>query len=248
MSDQDLFNEDKDKPTDNDQDKATPTPNQQNQSPDYNQMLGMIVNAEGKPKYSTVEDALKGASHAQVHIANLEQELAALKANGDNSRKIDDVINALQSQSQETPNSDDGQLQLSATDIQNLVKNAVKDINSQTTKEQNIKEVTGKFRELYGDKASETLYSKAEDLGMSKEDINSLIAKNPTAAFRVLGVDTQAKPDIDPIKGDVNTENFQHRQEPEIKSSMGYVSTKTLTDNWLASKKKTNKRLGLEET
>lgn len=244
MSDQDLFNDkDKDLPP------VTPVVDPtQNQSPNYDPMLGMIVNAEGARKYESVEDALKGAAHAQAHIANLEQELATLRANGEGSKKIEDVIAALQSQSKDDPPaSDNGQTEtvLSATAIQELVKTAVMDINSQSTQESNIQTVTGKFKELYGDKASETLYSKANDLGMSKEDINGLIAKNPVAAFRVLGVDIKATPVSSITSNSVNTENFQQKGEPQTESSMGYVTSKKLTSNWLASKEKTNKRLGL---
>lgn len=241
MSDQDLFNQDKDKvpPV-----ETPPKEPEQNQSPSYDQMLGMIVDAEGKSKYDSVDDALKGAAHAQVHIAKLEQELAALRINGEGSKKIEDVIAALQSQKKDDqPSSDDGQPKgLSATDIQDLVKNAVKDMNSQSTQEQNIKTVTGKFKELYGEKASETLYSKANDLSMSKEDINSLIAKNPTAAFRLLGVDVKAIPNIDVTKNSVNPESFQHKGEPKVESSMGYITSKKLTENWLASKERTNNK------
>ena len=242
MSDQDLFNKDNDKipPV-----ETPPVESTQNQSPNYDLQLGMIVDAEGKAKYGSVDDALKGAAHAQAHIANLEQELAALRTDGEGSKKIEDVIAALQSQKDNDQKpADDGQPKgLSATDIQDLVKNAVRDINSQATQEQNIVSVTSKFKELYGEKASETLYSKANDLGMSKEDINGLIAKNPTAAFRVLGVDVKAKPNLDVTHSSVNSEQFQEKGEPKIESSMGYVTSKKLTSNWLASKAKTNERL-----
>lgn len=243
MSDQDLF--DKDETKDKDKQQVTPDVNQPIQTPNYDQMLGMIVDAEGKVKYNSVDDALKGAAHAQAHIANLEQELAALRENGEGSKKIEDIITALQSQkNDDNKPSDDGQPKgLSATDIQALVKDVVTDINSEATQNQNIKEVTGKFVELYGDKASETLYSKANDLGMSNEDINSLIAKNPAAAFRVLGVDVKAKPVLDVTQNSVNSENFQQKGEPQVESSMGYITSKKLKENWLASKERTNKRL-----
>jgi hypothetical protein len=244
MSDQDLFNTDN---KDTAPIPATPVTEPQKQTPDYNQMLGMIVNAEGKAKYTTVEDALKGASHAQVHIATLEQELATLKSSLGDSKKVEDLIATLQSQkNDDNPTSDNGQKTLSETDIQMLIKNTLTDINSQSTQQANIASVTGKFKELYGEKASETLYSKAEDLGMSKADINGLIAKNPTAAFRVLGIDNKSKTDVNVNKSSVNTENFNQSTPPPPVSSMGYVSTKQLTSNWLESKKRTLERLGLE--
>jgi len=243
MSDQDLFNDDK---KDEDQKKETP-PNdlKQDQSTNYDQMLGMVVNAEGKQKYDSVESLIKGAVHGQAHIANLEQELSALKASEGDNKKVEDIIKALQSQ-KDDQSSDDKEKPpgMSQTDIQDLVKNTLTDINSQTVQQTNIKTVTDKFKELYGDKASETLYSKADDLSMSKEDINSLIAKNPTAAFKLLGVEHKDKPVIPPMNSSVNTEEFQKKGSPPVESSMGYISSKQLTSNWEVSKAKTLKRLG----
>ena len=47
------------------------------------------------------------------------------------------------------------------------------------------------------------------------------------------------------MQNSVNSENFQEKGKPEVESSMGYVTTKKLTSNWLESKKRTNERLGL---
>lgn len=248
MSDHDLFKEPaKEEPN---TDLPTGEPNTPVEKPtEYEQMLSMIVNEEGKPKYTSIEDALKGAAHAQAHIANLERDMAELRANGENTKKIEDVIASIkEGRTQEdppaAPNSE-ADKSFTESDIQALVKNAVMDITTKSTQETNIKEVTGKFRELYGEKASETLYSKADDLGMSKEDINSLIAKNPKAAFRVLGIGDNKEVNKSPFNSNINTERFQDKPTPEARSSMGYVSTKELTSNWLSVKERTKQKLGL---
>lgn len=243
MSDQDIFNEEINK--DNDPQKATPDVDPQKQpSNDFNQMLGMIVNAEGEQKYGNVEDALKGAAHAQTHIAKIESELAELRNANTNSAKLDDVMNALQSQNEpDQSNSDNG---ITMTDIQRVVQESLNNANEETARKTNIANVAGKFKELYGEKASETLYGKAEDLGLNREEINSLISKNPKAALKVLGIEEgQQKQTINTDTSSVNTSGFEQSHEPELKSSMGYLSTKELTDNWKASVARTNKKLGL---
>lgn len=244
MSDQDLFEEDKDKDKGQEPNKEVQTPS--SQTPNYDQMLAMIVNDEGSPKYKSVDDALKGAAFAQAHIAKLEQELAELRNGQGNAKKIEDVLAALQAQkgTDQIP-SGEGENKVSPTDIQEVVKNVMMDINNSAAREQNVKTVTNKFKELYGEKASETLYGKANDLGMSREDINGLIAKNPVAALKLLGVDSKNTPLDDIRKSSVNTEQFNQKAEPEVKSVMGYVKTKDLVESWKASKEKTNKRLGL---
>ena len=240
MSDQDLFNNDN-----NDQTPPAKTPDggQPAQSPNYDQMLSMIVNGDGAQKYKSVDEALKGAAHAQAHIEKLEKELETARNSQNDSTKLEDLIEALKSkQEQDHTPAPESTPQITPDIIEQLVESKLNDISTKTTREQNITAVTSKFRELYGEKASETLYSKANDLGMSKEDINSLIASNPKAAFKVLGVDDSHKPDVN-VNSDVNTENFNHKPAPQTKSAMGYVSTKELTESWMASKKKTLDRL-----
>lgn len=243
MSDQDLFN-DKDKGN-----EVTPVTLPTNSpSTDYTNMLGMIVNSEGKPKYATIDEALKGAVHAQAHISKLEQELADARKSQESAKKIEDVISTLQSRNNTDQSGSDKSLvkSVTPTDIQDIVKNVITDINTKATQDTNIKTVTSKFKELYGEKASETLYGKANDLGMSREDINSLIAKNPQAALRVLGVDTKTKPNTNLDKGSVNTETFKSQDKTSPKSAMGYTSTKELQGLWEQSKQRTLERLNAQ--
>ncbi len=241
MSDNDIFNTDKD-------DKTPLTPPAvkvpDDTPPSDDLLLGMIVNSDGEQKYKTRDDALKGAAHANVHIAKLEQELLALRDAHDKQPKLDDVISAIQSQ-QKPPVVDEKTDNISLTDIQALVNQTLEQNSVKQIRELNVAEVTGKFKELYGDKASETLYGKANDLGMSQEEINSLISTNPTAVFRMLGV-AETKPTAKAtIDGSVNPQVFDGVKPPEIKSSMGYLSSDQLKTNWLESKARTYEKLGL---
>jgi len=241
--DQDLFNK---TPTDKDPAPAPQDKDLSGTPTNYDPLLGMIVNSDGQQKYTTVEEALKGANHANSHISNLEKELKDLRDAQEKQPKLDDVIAAIQSQNNQDPgNTDDGKpKQLTAADIQGMVEQTMTNISTKATTEQNISTVTGKFKELYGDKASETLYGKANDLGMSQEEINSLISTNPTAVFRMLGIDENIKPDVNTDTGNIDPQNFQQKAPSEIPSSMGYVSSKQLEANWLESKKRTNEKHG----
>ena len=250
MPDQDIF-----AVNEKDQTPVTPVKEGEEGKPtqpqvsNYDQMLQMIVNPDGQPKYKSVEDALRGASHAQAHIATLEQELAQLRANGESTKKVEDILEALKSQEKQDQVEpvNQGEKALTPDEIQKLVQNTVTDMEKRSTQAENIKKVASKFKELYGEKASETLYGKAEDLGFSKEDINGLIAKSPKAAFKLLGVEETRSSNSDTVTPGVNTEGFQHKSDKPAPSSMGYVSSKQLTTNWMESKKKTLKRLGLDE-
>lgn len=242
MSDQDLFEGDKDKPVT----PVTPEPGKEPQSIDYTSMLSVIVNQEGKPKYSTVEDALKGAAHAQAHIAKLEQEMADLKAKSESAKKIEDLIGVLEAKKGDTPPTSQEPTKVDPADIQKIVQDVLQDVNTKATREQNVKTVTSVFKKLYNEKASETLYGKAEDLGMSKADINSLIASNPKAALKLLGVDDKQVSTVDSISTSVNPNHLQGKPPEKPKSVMGYTSEKDMTASWLATKLRTYEKLGIK--
>jgi cell fate (sporulation/competence/biofilm development) regulator YlbF (YheA/YmcA/DUF963 family) len=68
MTDQSIFNNDE---------QSTPAEASQSgneQASAADQLLGAIVNSEGKQKYASVEDALKATAAAQEHIRRLEEE------------------------------------------------------------------------------------------------------------------------------------------------------------------------------
>lgn len=246
MSDPDIFN----KANPNDPDPV-PTPNTDpvpKPAEEFNQMLGMIVNKEGEQKYPNVEEALKGAAHAQSYIAKLETELAEARTTGTTSTKLEDILEAIQSKAP-TPEGEPTPVVNTPTpeiDIEKVVQNALSKIQSESTQEKNIETVTSKLKELYADKASEILYGKAKDLGLSQTEINSLIKESPKAVFKLLEIDSAVN--TQNLNTDINPVNTSIDYKPpsqEIPSSMGYVTSKQLSENWKAQVAKTNKRLNI---
>lgn len=240
----DLFKKDESK----DDDKAAgDKPVENNQDGTIETYLGLILNDEGKQKYSTPEEALKGSVHAQSHIANLEAELKTLRANDDKSASMEKIIKALQDN--KGVDKDDKTVAPVVTEeaLGEMLTGILNERESVSARETNVTTVTSVFSKLYGDKASETMYGKANDLGFSKDEINQLIATNPQAAMKVLGVES-VKPvakDVT-IEGGVNSAALNlEKGEPEVKSSMGYISSKELDDNFKASQARTLKRLGV---
>jgi len=212
------------------------------------QLLAGIVNETGEPKYTKVDEALKGAAHAQKHIKDLESELAELKDKGNASEKLDELLNAVKSQGS-------GQGEETSTmkpeDVLGIVQDYFKDTKAAEAREDNVNNVIKVFRDRYGKDASDKLYGKADDLGLSQEEINSMIANNPKAALKVLGENTsKTQAGQDPVTrlGSETTRDFQGKPSPKPTSIMGPTSTKNLNDAWAVSKQKTLERLGLSET
>ena len=207
--------------------------------------LKLLSNEDGSQKYTSVEEALKGGVHAQSHISTLEKELKDLREKDDKDTSMEKILEALKGKPEDK--SEDKSEGITTDDIAKVVTQLMDNRETVTTEKQNITTVVDKFKSVYGEKASETMYGKAKDLGLGQSEINLLIASNPAAALKILGMDGEQKKESDGLNlGGVNTDGFQEKSDGEIQSSMGFISGVQLQDNWEQSKAATNKRLGIE--
>jgi hypothetical protein len=211
--------------------------------------LSLIVNEDGTQKYSTAEEALKGGVHAQSHIKNLETELSELRANADKGVDMEKILEALRAKPDDK-SGEQAPAGLTADDVASQLETLLDKRDTATTTQANITTVTGVFKKLYGEKASETMYGKAKDLGFSQDEINGMIATNPNATLKILGVDKEKVISNDPITDGgghvVDLSGGKPTEKPV--SVMGATNSKDLTDAWKLSKEATNKRLGGVET
>lgn len=158
---------------------------QDNQLPsDLDSLLATIVNNEGQPKYSSAEDALKGAAHAQTHIGTLEQENAKLK---EEHQKMQDLLANL-NQPKEAPvattTAPESLADKAAYDVDSLFEQFSQRITAKQEaerKEANKRSALQSVVNAYGDKSGEVLESRAKDLGVSKDFLLDLAANSPKA-------------------------------------------------------------------
>ena len=209
--------------------------------------LGLILNEEGEQKYKTAEEALKGSVHAQSHITNLEAELKELRAGADSNVSMEKILEALKNK----PDDKSGEqvpVGITADDIAKQVETLLTKRDVETTTQTNITTVTSVFKKLYGEKASETMYSKANDLGFSQDEINGMIATNPKATLTILGVDKEKIAAADPtVNGGGHAVDLSGGKPVETPATiMGATDSKALTNAWKLSQEATNKRLGVE--
>jgi len=209
--------------------------------------LSLILNEDGTQKYATAEEALKGSVHAQSHIGKLESELKELRDNANSNVSMEKILEALSKK----PDDKSGEQQIqgiTAEDVASQVEQLLVKRDTETTTQTNITTVTSVFNKLYGDKASETMYGKAKDLGFSEDEINSMIATNPTATLKILGVGNVKPAQSDPVTSGgghvVDLSDGKPTEKPA--TIMGATNSKALTDSWKLSQAATNKRLGVE--
>jgi len=165
--------------------------------PDLSEWIG-----EGK-KYKTQEDALKSVPHAQKHIQNLEEsysslqaELEALRAEAQKREGMEEVLKRLeQRESQATEpqvqESQGAQPSVDPASLEELVASRVPELfnqyQTQQKQEQNLASVQDELLKRYGDKAKEALAGKAQELGISVQDLKEMSMKSPKAVLAYFG-------------------------------------------------------------
>lgn len=187
---------------------------------------------EGK-KYSSVEAALKSIPHAQSHIGLIETENARLKAELEQRRTTEDLLedirNGIVQPSAVSPTAP----VLDQTQIESTIE-ALLTRKEQTRLEQlNVNAVISEFTKVFGDrvKGEEEFIKLAAETGMSIPTLNRLAATSPAAVLRLAGIGTKKEVSPAKVSGSLNTENFQQGNtvEPSAKVKMVGASTKDIT-------------------
>lgn len=241
MSDKDIFD-------DKDQNKDDLIDDKNKDQETLETLLSEIKNEDGSQKYKDVAEVIKAYTHAQSHIKTLEEENATLRTKGDSSEKLDELLKTIK-ESKGSGQGDKDTSTMKPEDVLGIVKDFFNETKNAETEASNIEKVASAFKAKYGKDASEKLYGGASDLGFSRTEINSMIAKNPNAVLKMLGVTVTKKDNIDPttMKSLQNAGEFRDKPEEKPVSVMDISSSKELTEAFNASKQRTLKRLGLAE-
>ena len=202
-------------PAANNSGAATPQPQSHDE---LGTILAGIKNERGEQKYKSVADALVALQHSQSYIPQLKNELEARTAEleqlSGKLTKVDELERVVQKltqptkQATETPNApvvDDAV-------IADVVMKKLSQVEQERQAKANQEAVANAIINKFGaDKANEVFYSKATDLGFSKDQINTLAASNPKAVLQLLGVSGEDVPkqSTTPPSGTVRSDSFQ---------------------------------------
>jgi hypothetical protein len=198
---------------------------------------------EGK-KYKSVEDALKSIVPAQSHIARLEQEAAARKADLEGRKTFEELLEELKSGTTKEPTSPNGVTQ---DILEQTIASVLSRKEAQSAAQANTSKVVQAFQAKFGDKAkAEEMYVKiAEESGMSVADLNTLAARSPAAVLKLAGIGSTAPGVVTKPNSSVNTEALTgvNPTEQSAVVKMG-ASTKDVVNAWKVAEQKVLKRLG----
>lgn len=180
-------------------------------------LLNTIKNERGEPKYKTTVDALVGLKNAQEHIPQLNQklsekdaELERLRAQLAEKAQLEETVRQLTEQQKTPPSTQDKSF--GEQEIAEILNRQLSEREKTQSRQANIAKVVQTIKGHFGDKAEDVFYQKASELGFSKEQINTLAADNPTAVFKLVGIDAKPQGFRTPTS-DFNTTGFTPRQE-----------------------------------
>lgn len=183
----------------------------------FDNLLGAIKNERGEQKYKTVEEALIGLSHAQTYIPQLKQELASkanelteLRNRSVSQEEYQELVQKLTTPTDQKPVTT--QPQIDEEGIARIVAQQLTASQKQQQEVANQKTVVEALKSKFGDKGGEVFYGKAQELGLSKEDINALAGKSPQAVLNMFGLSgatAHKQVSTQPPAGTVRTEVFR---------------------------------------
>ena len=202
---------------------ATP-PNEQgvtanttsNQPNALDTMLAGIKNERGEQKYRSVEDALKALGHSQNFIPQLQGQLEDTSSQLSEAQvrlqefdSLKETVAKLTQKLTESPEKP-SEKSFSEADIADIVGRQLQATQAQAQQAANTKTVVDALGKQFGDKASEVFYNKAQELGMTQEQINGLAASAPQAVLTMFGVNggVAYEQTVNLPSGSVNTTNF----------------------------------------
>lgn len=192
-------------------------------------------------KFKDVQSALDSLPFADEHITNLETQIAALKAQTENSKTMDEYLKEIRevqpTASTPEPVATTPQ-EIDYSKVDGLVEAKFENYRKQGVVSANIKGVVDTLTEQYGsqEEAEKVYIAKAKELDLSMEDINKMAGDRPDLLLKLMG--NPGKPTANPASGGLNTEALELNTQPDApkKSVMGGASNAELMASWRAHK------------
>lgn len=198
----------------------TATP--QNNQP-FADLLGSIKNESGQPKYGNTEEALKALKHSQEFIPQLKQENQTLKSELDSLRaqveKLKGVEAVVERLTSQNSNASTNAPTMDENAIAELVQRTLSKRDVEALQKANVTSVVQSLQSKMGSEAEKVFYTKAQELGMSVQQMNALAATSPKAVLNLFGIQDNEVPKVNspsPVKPGENTAGFQPKQDSFI--------------------------------
>lgn len=186
-------------------------------------ILGSIKNERGEPKYKDLPTALQALQASQDYIPTLKTQYEAEKSEAQRLREevarlktIEETVAAL-TQRQEA-SATPAPVGLDEGQIAELVNRTLSAKEAKAQADANVLSVVSSLQNAFGTDAEKKFNEKAQEMGMSVAEMNTLAARSPKAVLSMLGVTGQSaqRQNTSVTQGTVNTSAFQPTPETFI--------------------------------
>lgn len=201
----------------------------------FSDLLASITNPQGKPKYSTVEDALKGTVHAQAHISKIEAENEELRTELSRRKTAEEMVEELKKGQIGQLDDTRQATQVDPADVQQLVQQTILSMKQQDMAMSNVQKVITKMTSVYKEQAETRFRKAAEENGMDVDSFNRLAASSPEAVLKLVGIkEDSAHRGAPALPSSINTEalNGQPQSGGSKKVPLTGATTKDLAAAW----------------
>ena len=193
---------------------------------------------DGK-KFNDQEALAKGKFESDLHVSNLERQIAELRVDVDQSTKITELMDMVRKQNEQPPvdppiksPDDTSPDQMTKEELRELITTHISERDTQALEVSNLAEADRVLQDKFGDSAGRVLIERASSLSMSVDELKSLAGRNPKAFVRLMGMDQSRneggsvigggqRSEGAPPKG-VNTRNFAYYQNLRRKDKAKY--------------------------
>ena len=205
---------------------STPVAPAQAQADPFSPLLDSIKGDDGQPKYRDVPTALNALQHSQEYIKQLKQQLEEATQKASQAVTMEQVLATLNKEKDapQTPSVAPG---VTPEDVLRIMQEA----EVKKAHRANTEAVAKKFKELHGEKAEETFYNKAAEMGLTKQAINNLAATSPNAVFSMFGIKDSRTP-APSLPSGVNTSSMQESTPQSRTPVMGFKTDRELLEYW----------------
>ncbi len=176
-------------------------------------ILSQLV-GEGK-KFASEEDLAKGKLASDTHIDNLEDQLKGLQDELDKrltaEEQVEKMLNSQSNTNSPTTPQDGGETtpSISKDEIAELVRNTVDNDRTEALSKANEDTADARMKEVYGDKATEILESKAHKLGLSVAFLKDVARKSPAAFYAAIGLEDKGSSTPRTTTGTISSDQLE---------------------------------------
>lgn len=195
---------------------------------------------EGR-KFKSVEDLAKGKVESDRFIANLQTEMAELRADLKARTTFEELLTQMNSETK-TPTSvnadatprigDEGEgnatAGMTAEQIEKLISDRLSSVDKNRTEAENFRTVQAKLAQAFGNNASAKLKQVTDELGLTPEYVNQLAKSQPQVLLRMVGADAIPS---EPRSTTSSTQNSSLNTSAFPRSNTSGVKLKSHYDN-----------------